>query len=193
MSLALLAAASFALEGGAYRLVDRAESRYDGPEIAVRQRATLWGPWSLASDMGAAGEFVGGKGTCIGEVSFRMGASWSVRPAAPWLHWLELEAASGVGVVYVRLYGSLFGNDSDPAFDAYAERWLPQAWLSVRLRAELTHRVAVVLASDGRALPSATFKPDHLPPGTLADFFPVYRAAHDFSTLGASLGLDLRF
>jgi hypothetical protein len=190
MWLGLLAAASISVQAGAYGLVDRAESTYDGPEVDVRQRAGLGGPWSFVSEMGTAGEFAGGRGTCIGEVSFRMGGSWVVRPR---VSWLELGASAGLGLAYVRLYGALFGETNDPAMDASGDRWLPQAWLSLDAAADVTRALSLVVAVDARALPPATFHPDHLPPGMLADFYPVYRREHDFSTLGATLGLRVRF
>jgi hypothetical protein len=190
MWLGLLAAASISVQAGAYGPIDRAESAYDGPEVDVRGRVGVHGPWAFVSEMGTAGEFAGGRGTCLGEVAFRMGGSWTVRPG---IGWLELGASAGLGLAFVRLYGALFGQTANSALDAAADRWLPQAWLSLEAAADVTRALSLVVAADARALPATLFHPDHLPPGMSADFYPVYRREHDFSTLGATLGLRLRF
>jgi hypothetical protein len=186
--LPFLAVTSVSVDAGLYRLADRSESAYDGPQVELRHHVGMGGPWSFVSELGLAGEFAGGHGSCLGEASSRLGASWAVTPGPSWL---RLQVGAGGGLVYARLYGSLFGEGTgaNAALNAYGDRWLPQAWLTVSVAASLTHALSLVLTTEASALPSAWFQADHLPTGMRSDFYPAFRRDHDLSTYGATFGL----
>jgi hypothetical protein len=180
---------SISVHAGAYRLIDRADGAFDGPEIALGARAPLGRSWGLVGHVGAAGEFAGGAGTCLGLLTARVGPSFALHPGP---EWLRLDVAAGAGLAFARVYGSLFGA-TDPMLVAHGDRLLPELWsslgLSVRLFADWTASLDLV----SRWVPRATFHADALPAGMSSDFYPTFRRAHDLSTLGGMLGLAYRF
>jgi hypothetical protein len=178
-----------ALRAGAYRLFDRSESAYDGPSLALRAEAPLGNHWGAVGELGTAGEFAGGRGSCLGQISTRLGASLVARPGPPWFH---VDTSGGVGVVFARLYGSLLGS-SDPDLVARADRWLPQLWASVDLALDFLGAWSASAEILAGWVPPATFRPDHVPAGMLPDYYPVYRREHDLSTYAGTIGLAYRF
>jgi hypothetical protein len=182
-------AAAVSVHAGAYRMIDRNDAMYDGPEAAVRATVPIDGAWSGVGELGAAGEFAGGRGTCLGELSLRAGPSLTLTPGSAWLHLL---ASAGGGAGFARLYGSLFGG-ADQSLVASGDRWLPLLWSSLGAAASVAGRWAVSVEIVGRWMPRATFHADRLPNGTTSEFFPVFRRAHELSTFGGSLGGTFRF
>jgi hypothetical protein len=179
---------------GAYRMIDRTNAAYDGPEVDVRARVAFARRFSFVSELGTAGEFAGGRGTCLGEVAWRGGIALVGRPGP---RWLELEAAAGAGVVYARLYGSLSGTASealaDPALVAWGDRWLPQAWATLGASIDVAGPLSLSVFAFARAVPAAHLDVEHVPDGMSADFYPAFRRDHEFSTFGASVAVALRF
>jgi hypothetical protein len=186
---ATLLAVAVAGSAGAYRVVDRDDARYDGPELALHGDLGLDGRWGLAGELATAGEWAGGHGSCLGELALRLGPSLTLTPGPRWLH---LRAAAGPGVVWARLYASLFDR-SAPTMTASGDRWLPQAWASVGVSASLSESWSIGADALARFVPPATFHAEHVPAGASPDFYPTYRRSHDLSTLGASIGVTYRF
>jgi hypothetical protein len=179
---------SMGLRAGPYWMVDREDRMFDGPSVALAGELALGAGWGGFVEIGSAGELAGGKGTCLGELSAKGGPSFTFEPGPSWLH---LVARGGPGVVFARLYGSLFGATTSTSM-AYGDRVLPELWSSLGAAASLGRWT---LSADlvARWVPSATFHADHVPPGAQSEFYPTYRRGHDLSTYGLTGGLAFRF
>jgi hypothetical protein len=180
---------SISLRAGAYALIDRADRAFDGPEIGLEARVPFDRRWALTADIGAAGEFVGAHGTCLGELATHAGPLLTLRPGPEWLH---VNAAAGAGLVFARMYGSLFGA-SDPMLTAYGDKVLPELWASLGVSVRFLTAWGASLDLSSRWKPPAAFHADHVPAGMRSDFYPTFRHPHDLSTLGGAVGLAYRF
>jgi hypothetical protein len=179
---------SLAVRAGPYWMVDRDERMFDGPAMAVGVERSMGRGWGAALELGTAGELAGGRGTCLAELSLRAAPSITLEPGPAWLHFV---VRAGPGVVWARVYGSLFGATT-PTSTAYGDRVLPELGSSFGATASLG-RWTISTDLIGRWLPSATFHADHLPPGAMSEFYPTFRHDHDLSTYGVTAGVAFRF
>jgi hypothetical protein len=179
---------SMALRAGPYWMVDREDRMFDGPSLALSGELAIGRGLGGFVEIGSAGELAGGKGTCLGELSLKSGPSFTFEPGPSWFH---IVVRGGPGVVFARLYGSLFGATT-PTSVAYGDRALPELWSSLGAAASLGRWT---LSADllARWVPSATFHADHVPPGAMSEFYPTFRRDHDLSTYGFTGGLAYRF
>jgi hypothetical protein len=174
---------------GGYRMVDRAESQYDSRTVDVEGHVPLGGVWSFVGSVGAAGELAGGRGSCLGEQSDRVGVSAASRLVVPWV---AIRADAGAGVLLARLYGSLPGSSGNADL-AWGDRALPEAWASLGLAVALSAHTLASIDARSQLVPRATFRADHVPAGTPSLFYPAFLRDHDLSSYGAAVGLAQEF
>jgi sterol desaturase/sphingolipid hydroxylase (fatty acid hydroxylase superfamily) len=162
--------------------------RFDGPELGLGYRASLNRVLAVTVQNRAAGEFAGGRGTCLGELGVSAGVELST-PVG--VRWLLINAAGRAALDWARLFAPPYWDPHPPKVSdhAWGDRLVPRAEVAIGAMALITRNLHLTLEGAWSLAPFTKFEAEHIPEDTRAGDFPLFKPTYNLSSFAARVAV----